>query len=223
MINRSCITILVIGETGSGKTTLINTIANKIQPFSYHITNSFNKYTCACTSENIILNIYDSKGLEHGKYKHFMNNIRKFLTKCLKNNISIDVIWFVINSATSRWEFSLENICKTFFNNKPIIFVLNKSDISTIYQRKKLEVYIKYANLHNLFGIYHIISKKNVNNNIIQNINYCKKCNSDDLVIMIKSKSAICLSCKHKESFMCDNNIEQLIKKTIQIKVNKKT
>lgn len=203
--------VLVTGITGAGKSSLINAIFGKDLAKTgagTAITKYFKKYS----SNKYMINIYDSKGLEHGCSYDFIRTTRQFLNNHKMNNDKnsddvIHIIWYVVNSATARWEEFEKKICKDLFNDIPIMFILNKTDISTKKQRYKLKKCIESMNLKNFSGIYEVVS-------VDYNLKYpdfCSKCRSDDIIIQIKHKTLICVNCKNKEKIKMENGRKKLV------------
>lgn len=99
--------------------------------------------------------IYDSKGLEHGHFEDFIEETNDFfdshqISERGESADAIHVIWlalcvapphtirYIINSAHSRFEPFEETICRKLFNHVPVLFILNKADISSLSDRARL-------------------------------------------------------------------------------------
>jgi GTPase Era involved in 16S rRNA processing len=211
--------VLITGVTGAGKSSLINTIFNKklaVTGSGVPITKHFIKYS----SETLTINIYDSKGLEHGNTEEFINTTQDFLDQHSigehgESENAIHVVWYVINSATGRWVNFEKKICETLFHDIPIIFILNKADISTQNDRNILRECVKDMKLKNNVGIYDVISTDN-NINIID-IVFCSCCGSDDILIRKKHFQMQCIDCDRVESLVMDNGREKLVFGTYDI------
>ena len=128
--------VLIVGTTGAGKSSLINSVFGKRlaqEGAGVPITAQFQRY--APEDGNVV--IYDSRGLEHGNTQLFIDDTRKFF-QSLSPEDSIHVVWYVINGAGSRIQPFEEEICRTLFADTPIIFLINKADISTDEDRRIL-------------------------------------------------------------------------------------
>lgn len=209
--------VLIVGITGVGKSSLINSIFGKklaLTGTGVPITQHFTKYS----ADNFTINIYDSKGLEHGSSKEFMRSTERFLNDHRvgehgESENAIHVIWYVINSACGRWESFEEKLCKTLFTNIPIIFVLNKADITSQDERDSLRDCLLDMNLENCVGIFDVISLEKM----IKCINECSNCGSDDIIIRKRMIQAECQNCDHKECLRLDNGRNDLVHATYDI------
>lgn len=124
--------ILVIGQTGVGKSSLINTI------FSEDIakvsntkpeTRGFHKYP----SPNLPINIIDSEGYELDKSENFKNSIDEFLTKNFTDvKEQIHIAWYCISISSARvLPYDLENIEFILSKNIPTAVIFTQADNDT--------------------------------------------------------------------------------------------
>ena len=121
--------VLIVGISGSGKSSLINTIFGQRlaqEGAGVPITTHFKRY--APDDGNVV--IYDSRGLEHGNTELFISDTRTFF-ETLAPQDAINVVWYVINGAGSRVQPFEEEVCRTLFANIPLMFLVNKADISS--------------------------------------------------------------------------------------------
>lgn len=185
------VNVLMTGITGSGKSSLINLIFGKNVAkigCGTSITKHYKKYSING------LNIYDSRGLEHGNVNSFIHDTKIFLKNhCEKNKIH--VIWYVINSASSRWQPFEEYICSKIFSRIPVMFILNKSDIAS--SKDIGQFYNCISKIGNCTGIYKTVAARK--KDIAEDIEICSMCKSDDLIIRKKSNDVICLDCHNSE------------------------
>lgn len=209
--------VLITGITGVGKSSLINSIFGREMALTgtgKPVTQHFTKYS----SEYFPVNIFDSKGLEHGNSKNFIKTTKKFLKhhKVGKNGESenaIHVIWYIINSAFGRWQTFEESICKKLFKNIPIIFILNKADLTSYNDRNYLKKSIENMKIDNCYGIFDVVSVENT----LKHLAKCSKCHSDDIIIRKKLSIGKCNDCNFIESLKMDNGRIELVKATYQI------
>lgn len=127
------VNILIIGKTGVGKSTLINSVFRE-RLVDTGIGKPVTKHLKKITKKGIPIAIYDTKGLELNNRTQEMikNEIIDEITKRAKNNIPkefIHLIWFCINSESHRIE-EIETEWIKEFSNKTgvsVILVLTKS------------------------------------------------------------------------------------------------
>lgn len=128
-------TILVCGYTGSGKTTLIQSLCgsdivsdDKIS-HGQPCTQSFDFY------ENDFFRLYDSKGLEPGKSQEdeFLLNTKK-LVQTLRDDSNLDnhihLVWYCIQGCGARVTSCDLKLMKEIFNLDHEIAVITKKDIT---------------------------------------------------------------------------------------------
>ena len=158
--------------------------------------------------------LYDSKGLEVGmQLDEFIQSTRSYFTqlndgeeeRCMEQQI--DVVWYIVDSAAARFQDFEEQICKELFKELPIIFILNKSDISTKEQRQALRKVIKEMNLNNCIGVFNSVTQK-----------YCSKipkccisCGSPDLVVYRRDKVCLCEECGHRFSSETSSGLNEIV------------
>lgn len=214
------VNILITGTTGAGKSSLINSIFKQnlaLTGAGVPITQKFYKYK----SNNCPIVIYDSRGLEHGNSDLYIKSTKEFLDKhslsTSDNGELIHIVWYVVNSANSRWHKFEENLCRNIFHNLPIMFILNKADLTTIKERELLRKCIMDMNLSNNSGIYDIVS---IDGNV-KNIEMCYSCKSDDIIIKKKIQTVQCMTCNYTESYLSynlsNNGRETLVTDTYNI------
>lgn len=121
--------ILVIGRTGAGKSTLINTIIGREAAptgSGEPITQEFNLYS----AEDLPVELYDSPGWEGGKEKAdaFLKDTRTLLKD---NPQKIQTVWYVIDAQSTRLvDFEID-LLQNVLNTKPVCLLLTKCDIAT--------------------------------------------------------------------------------------------
>ena len=174
------------------------------------ITQHFQKFE----PENIPIILYDSKGLEVGlSMDTLVKSTREYFTKC-NNGVAencienqVDLVWYIVNSAAARFQDFEQQICTELFKNIPIIFILNKSDISTVAQRKALRHVIRDMELTNCIGIHNAITQKYV----AAVPSHCENCRSRDLLISQKLKRATCEDCGHQFSTIRPSGLDKIV------------
>jgi len=128
-------TILICGYTGSGKTTLIQSVCGKEIVSDDKIshgqpcTQNFDFY------ENDFFRLYDSKGLEPGKSQEgeFLSNTRN-LVQTLRADENVDnhihLVWYCVQGPGARVTECDMKLMKEIFNLDHEIAVITKNDIT---------------------------------------------------------------------------------------------
>lgn len=161
--------------------------------------------------------LYDSKGMEVGmKLEEFIESTLEYFTSCNNGKREncmkdqIDIVWYIVNSAAARFQQFEEEICKQLFNDIPIIFILNKTDISTKEQQIALREVIKEMNLSNCLGIFNSITAK-----YCGTPKTCERCGSPDLIVYKRQKKCVCEECEHTFSSEISNGLNKIIEYVI--------
>lgn len=111
---------------------------------------------------------------------------------------------YVINSAGSRIMSFEEDIFRSLFSVLPIIFLMNKSDISSDEDRAILRANLEKMALPNCIGFLNcyfpflhtrIFETVSGHHFPMLNVTKCPSCGSDDLNIRKKQRVATCESC----------------------------
>eukprot|EP01126_Amoeba_proteus_P033389 TRINITY_DN3279_c0_g1_i7.p1 TRINITY_DN3279_c0_g1~~TRINITY_DN3279_c0_g1_i7.p1 ORF type:complete len:552 (+),score=107.38 TRINITY_DN3279_c0_g1_i7:149-1804(+) len=206
--------VLVTGITGSGKSSLINSMfGRKVAETGsgVPITQHFTKYE----SDDLKTVIYDSKGLEHGQYMNFIKSTKAFFDEhSATSKDAIHVVWYIVNTAHTRFEPFEQELCEELFSDIPVFFLLNKSDISTEQDRNELRRIIEGMNLSNCCGILDVIGCPTMK---MKSYDICPKCHSDDVTERRKVASMRCESCGYTESLLMDNGLEKVIKASLEV------
>lgn len=146
--NLNTLNIIVVGKTGAGKSTLINSVFREelaAEGMGKPVTNHMSKIS----KEGFPLNIYDTRGFELGRDAQIevRNEIVETIKAGVKSkdvNKAIHCIWYCVNTATNRiepeeldWlrEFAKENA----MTNVPVIVVLTQS-----FSKKKAKALRQY-------------------------------------------------------------------------------
>ena len=134
--NLNTLNIIVVGKTGAGKSTLINSVFREdlaTEGMGKPVTDHMSKIS----KEGFPLNIYDTRGFELGRDAQIQ--VRNEIIQTIKDGVktkdvnkAIHCIWYCVNTATNRiepeeidWlrEFAKENA----MTNVPVIVVLTQS------------------------------------------------------------------------------------------------
>jgi len=204
--------VLIAGVCGAGKSSIINSVFGSEtakEGAGRPVTQNFQRFD----PEDKPITLYDSKGLEVGmKLEEFIDSTLKYFTECNGGQAKccmeqqIDVVWYIVNSAAARFQDFEEKICKQLFKNIPIIFILNKADISTNEQKVVLRNIINSMQLHNCIGIFNCVTRKYG----VTPTN-CEKCGSADLVVYRRDKVCFCEECSHKFSSVMPSGLDEVM------------
>ena len=128
-------TILLIGSSGAGKTTLVNTVFDTRMASSN--TFSGGNTPDIRVSENAALNyrVIDTMGLELGFTRQLksLRQVKKYMENLIKTedrNSSIDVIWYCVDSNAYRlFKENVDQVASVYkhFPNAPVFIVLTKA------------------------------------------------------------------------------------------------
>lgn len=124
--------ILVVGATGAGKSSIVNTIFNvdfAQTGTGKPITQTTTKYTI----ENMPINLFDTKGYELGSEEHtrFLEEMHTYMEDQNKPvQEQIHMVWYVISASNHRiTDLDLEMIGKFRETGKPICVIFTKCDL----------------------------------------------------------------------------------------------
>lgn len=206
--------VLVAGTTGAGKSSLINSIFGRQlaqEGAGEPITTHFTRYA----PDDARVVIYDSRGLEHGNTDAFIESTREFVEQLAEGGSledSIHVVWYVINGAGSRIQPFEEELVKTLFSSVPLMFLINKADISSDEDRAILRQTLTAMNVPSCMGIFDTVSGAH---DPLLNVTKCPKCGSDDINIRKKRGIATCENCLATISLLVRK--EDVVAKTLEI------
>lgn len=153
--------IMLIGKTGVGKSTLINSIFRE-ELAKTGIGRPVTQHLKKITKEGVPINLYDSRGLELDKnvQEKVRNDIdieidRIHRNKDINSDDLIHVVWYCLNSSSNRIEdFEIEWI-RDLSKKVPVIIVLTQSFSDNSLE---LEKYIDNMNL-DIRGIQRILAE----------------------------------------------------------------
>ena len=184
--------VLVVGVTGAGKSSIINAVfGSKIAQVG--VGQSVTKHFDRFAPDDLPVVVYDSKGLEDGLHEEFLSDTKTFFTKLRSEpqlGDQIHVIWYVINSAWARFEPFESFLVSQIFSPIPIIFLINKCDVSNVEQLSSLKNLIESFEFPNLKGIFYIVADRK---NLSQS--WCPNCYSDDVTFKKKTNELVCDEC----------------------------
>eukprot|EP01095_Lingulamoeba_sp_RSL-Kostka_P007085 TRINITY_DN2236_c0_g7_i1.p1 TRINITY_DN2236_c0_g7~~TRINITY_DN2236_c0_g7_i1.p1 ORF type:complete len:431 (+),score=112.52 TRINITY_DN2236_c0_g7_i1:32-1294(+) len=206
--------VLIAGVTGSGKSSLVNAVfGSQIAQVGDGIPVTEHYLRIEPPDKPVV--IYDSKGLEDGRHEEFINDTRLFFETMRSKPLlrdHIHVVWYVINSACGRFEPFEEILIREIFAPTPVIFILNKSDVSSGSQLDTLETLIQNCAFENSKGIYRTVANRK---NYSQS--WCTECYSDDVMFKKKSNQLFCENCENVEVIKPTLNLGALIETTAEL------
>eukprot|EP00002_Diphylleia_rotans_P031265 TRINITY_DN648_c0_g1_i1.p1 TRINITY_DN648_c0_g1~~TRINITY_DN648_c0_g1_i1.p1 ORF type:complete len:431 (+),score=110.20 TRINITY_DN648_c0_g1_i1:65-1357(+) len=209
--------VLLMGVTGAGKSSVVNAVFGAqlaVVGTGVPITQHYSKIEIPRHP----VSLFDSKGLEHGQHEEFLHATRHFLSE--HNDRAgpaerVHVIWYVLNSANARFQPFERQLCKDILKDIPIIFIMNKADISTDESRRTIHRLIDEMELSNCLGVFETVADSK-QTEITRQFDECPKCGSDNITIKARQKLCVCDNCGEKTSLVQKNGLDQVIRTTIQ-------
>ena len=137
---RSRPTVLVVGYTGSGKTSLIQAICGKNVVPDDRIGAGLPKTQAFDLYEDDLIRFFDSKGLEPGTSESaFMDEVKRFM-RTLQDDPNVDnhihLVWYAIQGPGARVTPCDLRLIKWIFPNA--ILLITKNDITRPSQREAI-------------------------------------------------------------------------------------
>lgn len=148
--------IIVIGRTGAGKSTLINTVFGSELAQTgtgLPVSDAFVRFP-RYVEEKPLVFVYDSAGYEMSHEFRFKNAVTKFLREkrelALEENIHL--AWYVVHAGMKRFEhFDAEIISILRSERIPVILVLSQADLARPNELFDIEKTIKeYRKIHSM-------------------------------------------------------------------------
>lgn len=148
-------TVLVVGRTGTGKSSLINAIFGK-RIAKVGVGKPVTQHYEYFSNDDSLVAIFDSKGWEGGVNEEdtFFNETQDLLTS--PEGQEVDVIWYVLDAPGARFtEFDVK-LAQEAFGGLHVLFVLTKCDIARQGQIDGLREAIEAADIPNSIGVVEI-------------------------------------------------------------------
>lgn len=132
------VNIIIMGQTGNGKSTIVNTIMGKdVAPTGQGerktTENKIYSVSCRLGTTEYKLSLFDTVGLEVSEKstQKTLKEVREYLTKRIFEGLledSITLVWFCVNSGKTRFEdYEVDLIRKLSFEYEiPFLVVLTK-------------------------------------------------------------------------------------------------
>ena len=200
---KSRIGVLLCGKSGCGKTSIAKRFfSSKLEPNEFEPTKYYQKYTHP--SKPILL--FDAKGIELTSKNMFWDETRSFLD-AHKGVERIHCVWYVVDATMSRFDVADEETCRSLFD-VPLIIIINKADLVSDEQLNKLKSKIESFKFEKCVGVVTTVS--NGTNEIKKmNVQCCRKCRSDDILIYVKQCVVVCNSCGYEQSIASRSYIDE--------------
>eukprot|EP00736_Rhodelphis_marinus_P007000 Rmarinus@m.18022 len=131
----------------------------------------------------------------------------------------VDVVWYVVNLATARFQDYDVTICRDVLKDVPTVFILNKADVVKPEVVETLRTLILDLKLPCCRGVFAVSANPKTK---VATVDICESCGSDDITIMKKQKLAECEDCGHKMSLEPPGNdpcgaIDSVIRATLDV------
>lgn len=132
--NMKNVNILIVGKTGVGKSTLINSVFRS-EMAETGIGKPVTQHLKKISKEGIPVNLYDTKGLELDPKvqeeikKEILDEIDKCYALCMKNDDKSELIhacWYCLDGATARYEKTDIEWITEISEKVPVILVITK-------------------------------------------------------------------------------------------------
>ena len=105
-------------------------------------------------------------------------------------------------------------MCKELFHDLPIIFILNKADLSSDPDRAALRQTIEDLRLANKVAILDTVCTPSLASLNIPD--ECPSCGSDDLDVKRKKQRLTCEDCGYEATLMAKTGLEDVVSQTIE-------
>jgi small GTP-binding protein len=151
--------IAVIGKTGVGKSTLINTVfgmevakAGAGAP----VTQDYTRYDPDFLGAKLPVVLFDSPGYEAGDEETFVEKTFQFLAELSSQGVDkqIHLVWYVVSAPSARFEeFDARILNEINSHNMPAIIVLSQCDRASENERAALKKVIADASLSKVYDV----------------------------------------------------------------------
>eukprot|EP00004_Rigifila_ramosa_P011314 TRINITY_DN2403_c0_g5_i2.p1 TRINITY_DN2403_c0_g5~~TRINITY_DN2403_c0_g5_i2.p1 ORF type:complete len:641 (+),score=115.78 TRINITY_DN2403_c0_g5_i2:2419-4341(+) len=209
--------VLLAGATGSGKSALVNAVFGSCIA-QVGVGAPLTQYFTRFDDDRRPIALFDAKGLECGEdLDRSILDIKDFIQRHSPTSEKpIHVLWYVINSATSRFQPFEARILKELFCDIPLVILLNKADCSTDADRKKLHQVIEELNLPNLRGIFDTIAE--VSKAPLPTVQRCPRCGDEEgISIKKRTRQLICEACQFTTILTANTGLEEVVKATVEV------
>jgi GTP-binding protein EngB required for normal cell division len=196
--------ILIVGNSGAGKSSLINTIFGT--EVSVGVGKPVTQEIHIIEHKSLIL--VDSKGLEIESQGYYaMSKLSSFLSSRTFNT-KVHMVWYVIASDSARVEQGIKEVCQKFFPDIPIFFILTKCDKISPKNLQIMRKAVESLKIKETSGIFAVSDRPPVLLNYPRLCPYCPDTNIEPLFQRDSIPQMIyCKCCKSYSSAckFCDN------------------
>ncbi|WP_051469937.1 GTPase family protein [Fischerella sp. PCC 9605] len=152
--------ITIIGQTGVGKSTLVNAIFGmevaKVGA-GRAVTQKYSKYSPESLGVKLPVIIYDSPGYEAGKEEsEFIAETFRFINERIRKGIEeqIHLVWYVVSAPSARFqEFDIDILNEITKHRIPVIIVLSQCDRASDRERRGIKEAIAASQFNKLCDV----------------------------------------------------------------------
>jgi predicted GTPase len=206
--------ILVIGKTGSGKSSIVNAVfggAFAQSGVGEPVTKCLRRY--APEGERVV--VYDTRGLESGDGAEFESELQTFLSNLRASRDIADhlhVVWYVVDMSAARFHRYEARLCALVLRELPLVVVLNKVDTASAEQVRDIRRHIAKLGVK-CDAVFEVVAARH---NF--DVDACTRCKSADVRFRRRTRTAYCDAdaCGHSWTLGETSGLGQLVAATVE-------